>query len=177
MTSLLLMLITTLIAMAMFRGFGMRERIAGTMREKHRATQAAETAQMFAERWLITGNNAASSPVVCVATLNANLGQGQICSNSLATAAGGAVSVPWTGATGPLGTSYAPPGMVVAASAAIGTYARAPQFFIQAAGPSASGNGTVFRIDAAGFGGTDSAVAVVESTYEVSSGVVDRGGL
>lgn len=176
-TCLLLMLITTLIAMAMFRGFGLRERIAGTMREKHRALQAAETAQMFAERWLTTGNNSAVTPVTCIAGLNANLGEGQVCSNSLAVAAGGATAVPWTAAAVPLGTVYSPPGMVVAAQAAIGTYVRAPQFYIQAAGPSASGNGIVFRIDAVGFGGTDSAVAVVESTYEVSSGVVDRGGL
>jgi len=176
-TCLLLMLITTLLAMAMFRGFGLRERIAGTMREKHRALQAAETAQMFAERWLATGNNSASAPVACIAGLNANLGQGQVCSNSLVVATGDVSAVPWTGGTGPLGTVYLPPGMVVAAQAAIGTYLRAPQFYIQSIGPSASGNGIVFRVDAAGFGGTDSAVAIVESTFEVSSGVVDRGGL
>src|SRR5271170_6586387 len=81
-SSLLLLLVVTIIALAMFRSFGIQERIAGNMREKQRALQAAVSAQTYAEQWLI-GNAATSAPVVCNALLNANALQGQICSNQL----------------------------------------------------------------------------------------------
>ena len=39
-SSLLLLVIVTMIAIAMFKGFGISERIAGNLREKHRALHA-----------------------------------------------------------------------------------------------------------------------------------------
>src|SRR5271170_135399 len=82
-SSLLLLLVVTIMALSMFRSFGMQEKIAGNMREKQRALQAAESAQIYAEQWLIT-NAATSAPVVCASPLlNANQLQGQICSNKL----------------------------------------------------------------------------------------------
>ena len=36
----------------MFRSFGMQEKIAGNMREKQRALQAAVSAEQYAEWWL-----------------------------------------------------------------------------------------------------------------------------
>ena len=176
-TSLLLLVVVTIIALSMFRSFGMQERIAGGLREKLRAVHAAESAQQYAEWWLTNANNAAQAPVACNALLSANIGQGQICSNSIAAVAGSAITVPWaTGGTA-VGVSYTPPGMSVTTTVGAGTFYTPPRFYIAFLGPSASGNGNAFKIDAAGFGGTASAVAVVESTYEVSAGVVDRGGL
>ena len=176
-TALLLMVVVTIIALSMFRSFGIQERIAGNLREKLRALHSAENAQHYAEYWLTTANNAASTPVVCNSLLNANLGQGQVCSNSLAAAAGSAVTVPWTSTGNPIGVAYTPPGMTVSATVGAGTYLAAPKFYIAFLGASASGAGNAFKVDAFGYGGTASAVAVVESTYEVSSGVVDRGAL
>jgi len=51
-TSLLLLLIITILALSMFRSFGSLEKIAGNLREKDRALHAAESAQQYAEWWL-----------------------------------------------------------------------------------------------------------------------------
>jgi len=179
-TSLLLLLVVTIMAMAMFRSYGLQEKIAGNLREKQRAFHSAATAEQYAEWWLSQSNNATSASVVCANLLNANTGQGQICSNGLA-ATLGAVSVasaplPWTtsGANGgPIGVSYTPQAMDVTTAAAMGTYYNAPTFYISDLGPSANGTpGEVFQIDAAGFGATPSAVAIIESTYLVGPEVV-----
>ena len=78
-SSLLLLLVVTIVALSMFRSFGIQEKIAGNMREKQRALQAAVTAQQFAEVWL--SNNSGSTPSApCTALMNGNTGQGQICS-------------------------------------------------------------------------------------------------
>ena len=53
-SSLLLLIVVTIIALSMFRSFGIQEKIAGNMREKQRALSAAVSAQQFAERWLST---------------------------------------------------------------------------------------------------------------------------
>ena len=51
-TSLLLLLVVTMLAISMFRSMGLDEKIAGNMRDKQRALNAAETAEQFAESWL-----------------------------------------------------------------------------------------------------------------------------
>ena len=47
-TSLLLLVVVTLLAVSMFRSFGIDEKIAGNIRDKQRATAAAESAVVFA---------------------------------------------------------------------------------------------------------------------------------
>ncbi|MGB6309570.1 MAG: PilX N-terminal domain-containing pilus assembly protein, partial [Steroidobacteraceae bacterium] len=66
MSSLLLLLVVTIIALSMFRSFGIQEKIAGNMREKQRALQAATSAQQYAETWLLN-NSSGYSAVACVA--------------------------------------------------------------------------------------------------------------
>ena len=51
-SSLLLLIVVTIIALSMFRSFGIQEKIAGNMREKQRALQAAVSAEVYAEVWL-----------------------------------------------------------------------------------------------------------------------------
>ena len=58
-TSLLLLVIITILALSMFRSFGTQERIAGNLREKERALHAADSAQQYAEWWLLQSNNTA----------------------------------------------------------------------------------------------------------------------
>jgi len=122
-TSLLLLLVVTIMAVSMFRSFGIQEKIAGNVREKQRATQAAASTLQYAEWWLGSQSNApvavsayaaASADVACVGLVSANAGQGQICNNTLASNGISAASVPWTvpGAGGaPIGVSYLPTGM------------------------------------------------------------------
>lgn len=172
-TSLLLLVVVTILALSMFRSYGLQERIAGNVREKQRALQAAITAQQYAEWWLSSGTNANSAPVTCTNTvLDANLNQGQICNLASALATPQDPTT-WTGRI-----DYKPAAMTIQSGGGSATYyVQKPSFYITDLGTASSGTSEVYKITAAGYGGTTNAVAVVESTYSLSSGVVDRGGL
>lgn len=172
-TSLLLLLIITLLALSMFRSFGIQGRIAGNTREKERALHAAEAAQQYAEYWLWSVGST-YSPTQCDSSannlLNANInGAGQICLNVLPNY----TTVPWNVGGQPVGVQYNP-GLALdiqAAGAAAGSYAQIPMFYIATLGSNGAGNATIYQIDAVGYGGNSNTVAVVESTFEVGNGV------
>ena len=179
-SSLLLLLVVTIMALSMFRSSGMQEKVAGNMREKQRALQAAVSAQTYAEQWLIA-NSATAAPVVCNSLLSANAGLGQICSNKLWLSTPSVTTVPWAVAgVANVGVTYIPPTMNVAAASAASSnnYVSAPTFYITDAGASADPNvpGEIFQIDAVGYGGNSNTAAVVESTYAVYSSSSNRGG-
>ena len=186
-SSLLLLLVVTMLALAMFRSMGLAERISGNVREKQRALHAAVVAEQYAEWWLSNTANSSQPPVVCNATANADLSTTQvlICSNKL----NDPQTLPWiasvSGTT--VGTSYYPNSTTSPATNMIftadangsysNTYAFPPQFYITYVGIAADGAGSVYKIDAMGYGGSALSVAVVESTYEIGSGVNNLGGL
>ena len=177
-SSLLLLLIITILALSMFRSFGTQERIAGNLREKDRALHAAVSAQQYGEWWLTQGSNTAAGAVACaLGTLSANLNppQGQICLQTPRQAGWSVTTVPW-------GTQvqYVPPTMGVPGLAGTNgdpPYFAAPAFYIADRGVAGDGAGEAYQIDAYGYGSAAGTVAVVESTYEVAQGVVNRGGL
>jgi type IV pilus assembly protein PilX len=182
-TSMLLLIIITIIALSMFRSFATQEHVAGNLREKERALHAAESVQQYGEWWLTQGNNAAIGAVACaVGTLNANANnQAQICNQTLTQQGYVLTQVPWA-----IQVQYLPPGMSVTAgvNGANGDppYALTPGFYITDLGPAGDGQGEAYQIDAYGSGSTalnaaSATVAVVESTYELQQGVVNRGGL
>jgi type IV pilus assembly protein PilX len=162
-SALLLLLVVTLLAVGMFRGFGLVEKIGGNTREKGRALQAAESAQQYAEWWLSQGNG--GTGVTCNTKVVASLAQ--VCANALASA----TTVPWVNGAAPVGVTYTPPNMVVTTTSTAGTYYSSPMFYITYLGLAPGGTSVVYQIDAVGYGGSPSAVAVVESYYSVSSGV------
>jgi type IV pilus assembly protein PilX len=162
-SALLLLLVVTILAVAMFRSFGLDEKIAGNVREKGRALQAAESAQQYAEWWLSQGNG--GTGIICNSLVPANIGQ--VCANPLASV----TTVPWLNGTAPVGVTYTPPHMTVNATAAAGTDYTSPTFYIRYLGLAPGGFGSVYQVDAVGYGGSPNAVAVVESFYSVSSGV------
>ncbi|HMD59237.1 MAG TPA: PilX N-terminal domain-containing pilus assembly protein [Steroidobacteraceae bacterium] len=166
-SALLLLLVVTIMALAMFRSYGVQEMISGNVREKQRALQAAETAQAFAEFWLAQPGNIAAGDTVCAgAPLSANLNQGQICSNILATPA----TLPW-----PTAVTYNPSNDInVSASGGVNAYYSIPSFYISDIGLGADAQGEVYQVDAVGYGGTVNAVAEVESTFEVKTNVTSR---
>jgi len=182
-SSLLLLLIITIIAMSMFRSFGSQEKIAGNLREKDRALHAAESVQQYAEWWLTqpAGSIAASAPVTCAAgaPLNANAGEGQICTNASSLTNLGinpTQQLPWPATY----VQYSPLGMATPSQAGNNNdpaYAWTPGFYIVDLGLAADAQGEAYRIYAFSSGATTGTVAVVESTYEVQQGVVNRGGL
>ena len=175
MTSLLLLVVVTILGLAMFRSFGLQEKIAGNMRERQRALHAAEGAQSYAEWWLST--NSTTAPAVCGTLLSANLSQGQICSNKLSDTVASVVNVPWTAGGAAVGVTYNPGNaMNVTTAAGQDTYYDVPRFYIADLGASADGRGEIYQVDAAGYGATANTVAIVESTLVVTSGIIDRGG-
>jgi type IV pilus assembly protein PilX len=184
-SSLLLLMIITILAVSMFRGFATQEHIAGNLREKERALHAAEAAQQYAEWWLNQTNNAAAGAIACAAgSLNGNPPglQGQICNQTPQLAGMPLLTTfPWS-----TQVTYLPPGMsvTVGVNGANGDppYALTPAYYITDLGPAGDGQGEAYQIDAYGTGSTaitaaSTTVAVVESTYELQQGVINRGGL
>ncbi len=165
-TSLLLLLVVTILAVSMFRSFGLEGRIAGNVREKQRALMAAEAAQQYAESWLAQANLGTLQGAGCSAMLNANNDETQVCTNPLTAVLTSGTSVANVNAW-PYWTTYTPPGLGVGANVA-GKYFQAPGFYITYLGTSKDGTGSnVYQIDAKGYGADANTVAVVESTFEV----------
>src|ERR1700755_151106 len=167
-TSLLLLVVVTIIALSMFRSFGIQEKIAGNMREKQRALQAAISAEQNAENWLSNTGNAV--PITCTNLLNANIGQGQICANKLPAVVAdftNSDNLPWASGGAPIGVQFLPPGMVLSATKspnhsnlANPSYARTPAYYISDMGPSADPSlGEIYQVDAVGYGGSLDTVA------------------
>jgi type IV pilus assembly protein PilX len=174
-TSLLLLLILTMLAVSMFRSYGVQERIAGNTRDKQRARSAAISAQQFAESWLST-TTSSLSPAAC-AGIVPSTGPIPVCSPSTTL---DFTVVPWTvGVTYTQFTANAINGVsnVVKTTNATGdtatqaaSYYASPMFYITDLGPAPLGipGGEVYQIDAVGYGGTANTVAVVESTYVIA---------
>jgi type IV pilus assembly protein PilX len=163
-TGLLLLLVVTIIGMSMFRSYGVQEKIAGNVREKQRAVNAAVSAQQYAEVWLSSGAAPTTGGTCAAGTVPQNVGQ--VCNNAPADF----TAVPWFTAV-----TFDTFNQTIAAAPSAGTYYKVPQYFVTFLGTSAGGNG-YFQIDAAAWGGTPNSVAVVESTYEVvpSGGSLDK---
>jgi type IV pilus assembly protein PilX len=185
--SLLLLLVITILALAMFRNMGLGEKIAGNVREKQRALHSAVVAEQYAE-WLISSGNLPFTLVTCNATAAASntppYTQVQVCTNGINPNTAvtpvqfNPQNLPWTDGNGnSLGITYtlsaSTPMYVQTAhnGSFSNTYAYAPAFYIQYMGPATDGGGVVYKVDAVGWGGSPLSVAVVESTYEIGSGV------
>lgn len=186
--SLLLLLVITILALTMFRSMGLAEKIAGNVREKQRALHAAVVAEQYAEWWLSTPGISSQAPSQCSTTASANTSISSllVCNNALNNPA----ALPWTAVgagAARVGFTYYPNATgatatnMLVASPTSGSYANSyyatPAFYVQYLGPAADGGGNVYKIDAVGYGGNAISVAVVESTYEIGSGVTNLGGL
>ncbi|HTV97607.1 MAG TPA: PilX N-terminal domain-containing pilus assembly protein [Steroidobacteraceae bacterium] len=166
-TALLLLVVVTILAVGMFRSFGEDEMIAGNMREKHRAVSAAETAEEYAEWWLSTGNGTTGTP--CTGPLSVAAGNVQVCATGSVPAS--FTTLPWTIAGAPVGVTYVPPAMnVTGALGGMGAYYQSPEFYITYLSATANG-GSLYQIDAVGYGGSPDTAAVIETVYEVQSNV------
>ena len=190
-SSLLLLLVVTIMALSIFRSFGVQERIAGNVREKNRALQSAISTQEYGEWWLanessapyaVASGIASSADVTCGTTLmDANLGTTQICLNTLPSISGAAVTA-WPGAGTNIGVAYTPPemnisGLAVTDAAVTDKYYARPRFYITDLGSVATGRGEVYSVDAYSFGLNSTTVALVESTISISCTVCNVGGL
>jgi type IV pilus assembly protein PilX len=175
-TALLLLIVVTILAVGLFRSFGLDEKIAGNVREKHRAVNAAETAEEYAEWWLANGNGGNGTGITCAPPLVA-VAAAQVCSSAMATVNAASLPTPWQ-----IGVTYAAPASMAITptqglSSGQNSYYYAPTFYISYLGPSPNGLGTVYQIDAAGYAGSPDTAAVIESTYLVQQSSKDLGGL
>jgi type IV pilus assembly protein PilX len=183
-SALLLLIVISIMVVSIFHSFGLQEKIAGNMREKQRALQAAVSAQSYGEWWLINGSNApraigsgvaAQAAVQCNTLVDANLGSGatagQICSNPLPTGVGVAVTA-WPTGGNDYGMVYTPPNMNVTGAivnaAVSDVYYKRPRIYITDLGVAATGRGEVYKVDAYSEGLNSTSVAVVESTVTIS---------
>jgi type IV pilus assembly protein PilX len=166
-SGLLLLVVITILAVSMFRSFGIQARIAGNTREKQRALHAAEGAQAYAE-WFVSlpggGNATMGNPCTGVVTISKPTDV-SVCSTMLD--ANTLTAGPWTSQGNKVGFIYQPPGMSTTGSDA---YPQPPMFYIGFINTIPPVGGTQYfnyRIDATGSGGTSNTVAVVEGTYQV----------
>jgi type IV pilus assembly protein PilX len=179
-SSLLLLLVVTILAVAIFRNFGIEEKIAGNTREKQRALQAADSAQQYAEYWLSSGTGA-TTPIVCNTVVPS--ATPQVCANTLPTIVlnNDVAILPWAVGGAPVGVTYAPPNMQFSTTGGVNQYFQTPLFYISYLGTTADSSTSnyklLYQVDAVGYGGSQNAVAVVESTYYVTTGVCDLGAL
>lgn len=168
--SMILLVVLTILAVSMFRSFGLQEIMAGNLREKTRAVDAAQAAINYAEWWLAQGSNATTG--VATGACAAASPTPAVCNTPIP--ANATTVTPWA-----VGVNYNPnsnAGYMVVAASGVGTYFRAPQFYIQYVGLAAGGTGSLYRITAIGWGGNSAAVAVLQSTYIISTGVTPLTG-
>jgi type IV pilus assembly protein PilX len=170
-SALLLLLVVTIMAVSMFRSFGMQEKIAGNTREKQRAVNAAVSAQQYAEWFLSSGTPPTTG--TCTGVVPASVVQ--ICNNPPLDF----TILPWSNAGTPVGVTYTPfttndgngvVSNVTGNAPVVGSYYQTPLFYISTRGAMTLNgqSGELYQVDAVGYGGTANAVAVVESTYFVS---------
>jgi type IV pilus assembly protein PilX len=195
-SSLLLLLVVTIMALSIFRSFGIQERIAGNTRDKQRALQVAESVQQYAEVWIANSSGApvavatgiaSSADSVCAASGTMPTTP-QICVNNLTSLGASVTGAPWKSGSQYIGVQYTPPGMSVSGGAT-GTvsndvYFNQPAFYITDLGPpagslvaGAGSKGEVYKIDAYGSGVSATTIAVVESTVVVSCTVCNLGAI
>ena len=175
-TTMLLLVVVTILALAMFRGVGLEERIAGNTMEKQRALQAAVSAQQYGEQWLAS-NVTSSPPVDCSQQASSSTGAPTICTDILATSldTGTVSNVPWVIGGGAVGYSYNPVNPSTSANyfsvntaGGLSTYYAAPVMYISLLGQDGTlSNAVDYSVDAWSYAGAPNTVAVVESTYQV----------
>ena len=175
-SGLLLLVVVTIIAVSMFRSFGIQARIAGNTREKQRALHSAESAQAYAEWYLSLppGLNA-SKGSTCKGVVQINTpADVQVCSTMLD--ASTVTAGPWKSQGNAVGFVYQPAGMSTTGPDA---YVNLPVLYIAYSNtlpPDSNGvKKNIYVIDAVGAGGTSNTQAVVESTYSVGVSYTTSG--
>jgi len=169
LTSLLILVIVSLVAVSMYRSFGTQESIAGNTLEKQRSLQAAESAVRYGEWWLSQGN--AGAGVSCSGTVDGTDQRNmRICSGANSKLADPR-TLPWSSSI-----TYKPPQMPVLAGGNINTdstkgtvsdinYAQKPALHIALLGYGPDGKSVLYQVTGVGYGGRLSTVSVVQSVY------------
>ena len=180
-TSLVFLVIMTLLGVSMFGNSSVEMRMAGNIKAKVEARALAESGIHHAETLLLDTN---VNPLAQKASggCSGSLSVPTICVDPSALLVISTQNS--SGATAyrtELAAYYADPDIPnLAISATPGTpnstYA-APEFYIRLLGASPDGAGQLYQITALGYGGTPEAVSVLQANFEVTSGVINHGGV
>lgn len=173
-TCMLILVMLTLLAIAMFRGYGLQQKIAGNTREKERAFQAAESALQYGEYWLLQGTAGTGSTCTGAIAIRSDADM-RVCTNPLQNPAD---PDNWAAAS-----YYNPPAMKVNAGGGIATdgngnldinYAKTPALYISYLGMAPDGERRLYLVTGAGYGGSSGTTSVVQSVFATSPDAIDK---
>lgn len=179
--ALLLLVVMSILAMAMFRTNGVQELIAGNVREKQRALQAAEDAETYAEMFMSNMANI-QTPALYVSCTNVGIvaytttSVPEFCTQSLLTLGVTTPTlVPWnnTNTGAEIGFAFYPGNvtastddMTITATAGANTFLQVPRFYVAYLGQVQ--NQAYYQVDAWNFASTLNTAAEVEAMYVVT---------
>lgn len=170
-TGLLFLVVITLVAVAMFRGTGLMDRVSANARDKQRSFEAAQSALQYAEWWLGTTKPGTTSSACSTLASGDTVSNIHVCSNQIQS---DFLTTAWTG-----GFTYTPPnltslsgtgnagGQVSASTDSDVKYYNLPGFYLWRIGSSTVTNGDVYQVTAYGYGGNTTTMTVLRSTYLV----------
>ncbi|QNK74580.1 pilus assembly protein PilX [Variovorax sp. PAMC28562] len=176
-TSLLILVIVALLAVSMYRSFGLQEKIAGNTLEKQRSLQAAESALQYGEWWIARGSGGGG--LACSGVFSANDQTAmKICNVPMSIVTSS--TLPWA-----VRGNYQPPSMTVQSGGGLNTgstgiandinYATMPSVYVSYLGLAPDGKTMLYQVTGAGYGGTTATASVVQSTYAMKFSVTDIG--
>ncbi len=167
-TSLIILIVMTLLALYMFGGFTQDEKISGNTREKARAVDAAYAALNDAQFWMGQPNNTYAGNWVTGEACTALVPKAVVCNAGLANP----TVLPWTA-----GVTPTIAGMMVSETGGKGTYAAGTRFHIEYITTVGTNPGVgMYRVTATASGGNATAVAVQQAVFQVSTDSQDIGG-
>nr|WP_297354619.1 PilX N-terminal domain-containing pilus assembly protein [uncultured Caldimonas sp.] len=170
--AMLMILVVSVLGVVMLRGNGLQERIAANTRDKLRAFSVAQSTLQYGEWWLSEGGTATGGACSGVTPID-GADDLMVCAEALEEPA----ALPW-----PVRFEYAPEDLPISADGGLTddgqwTYREAPALHIHYLGFSMDGSAQLYRVSASASGGKSGTAAVVQSTYQVTSGIRDLGGL
>jgi type IV pilus assembly protein PilX len=176
--ALLLLVVMSILAMAMFRTNGVQELIAGNVREKQRALQTAMDAETYAEMVLSNMGNIMDYNQM----YNTCTGVGLVaytatsvptfCMNTLTSLGVTPTQVPWMVTNAEIGFTFYPGNagttddLTISASPGANTFLQVPRFYIAYLGQVQ--NQAFYQVDAWNWGSTQNTAAEVEGIYVVT---------
>ena len=167
-----MLVIGSLLAITLYRSFGIEGRIAGNTLDKQRSLQVAESVLRYGEWWLAQGG--AGTGITCSGLFNAgSMLDMHACIDPMTDAM--AATLPWTNAG-----LYTPAGMTVAdggGQSATGdiNYALAPRLYIGHLGLASDGISRLYQVNALAYGGSASTATVVRSVFMTSQRIRNLG--
>jgi type IV pilus assembly protein PilX len=168
--SLLILIVMSALGISMFRSVGVQRKIAGNLSDKGRAFQLAQSTLQYAEYLLAMQSASLPQTANCQSALLA----ATICQNPVSIQAPSSEDTLITLSNGAT-YSNMEPALDISTTGGADTYYANPQFYIQYLG--SSGSAQVYQVTGLGYGGNPHSVAVVQSTYQLTVGTRNLGGL